>query len=117
MIDTKHTPGPWRAAFDDDWKPLASESGEELCCLPHMAFDAVNVFAPKSAAGPHQCSWEEFQANALLIAAAPEMLQTLMEFVSMFPCVPGSIGDEVRQRARAAIAKACNVPVEELGQR
>ncbi len=97
MIDTEHTPGPW-VQFADQGKTVAiMPAGREgdICTFKQPPSDA----------------------DVRLMNAAPEMLQALMKFVSMFPCVPGSIGDEVRQDARAAIAKACGVALEELGPR
>lgn len=44
--------------------------------------------------------------NARAMGAAPEMLEALLEFISMFSPPPGSIGDEVVQKAKAAITKA-----------
>lgn len=94
MIDTTHTPGPWR-------------EGSTIAGYTAVEADGESI------------AWADFENrdDLRLILAAPDMLQALMEFVSMFPCVPGSIGDEVRQGARAAIAKACGVALEELGPR
>lgn len=96
MIDTDHTEGPWR-------------TGSTIA--GYTAIEAPDEDEP--------VAWADFRkkSDLRLVIAAPDMLQSLMEFVSMFPCVPGSIGDEIRQKARAAIAKACGVAVEELGAR
>lgn len=101
MIDTEHTPGPWKLWQNDVGAFVISQGDAAILCQR-------NDWDHRAA---------ESSANARLISAAPDMLEALMEFVSMFPTVPGSIGDEVRQKARAAIAKACGVPVEELGAR
>lgn len=99
MIDTKHTPGPWDAgAFPNYDKYIRIDQ-------PGIRIDNDDVDP------------DEAEANARLVTAAPDMLETLLEFVSTFSTVPGSIGDEVRQKARAAIAKACGVPIEDLGPR
>ena len=111
-----HTPGPWRAAFSPGWEPRRDESDEEICCLPHMSFDAVDIFGPKRKIGPNNCSWEEFEANARLIAAAPEMLSSLRELLDIitehdklqYP--KGSPIDRTVTRARQIIAKAEGKP-------
>ena len=76
----KHTPGPWRVASGDNRRPLPTESDQEICCLPHIAFDAVEIFPPKHGHGAHNCKWDEFIANARLIAAAPEMREVCGAF-------------------------------------
>jgi hypothetical protein len=86
MIDTENTPGPW-VQFTDQGKCVA--------------------FMPAGRAGDI-CTFEQppNAADAMLMAAAPDMLEALLEFVSMFHTVPGSIGDEVKEDAFRAIAKA-----------
>lgn len=105
MIDTKHTQGRWRV----------DEQASGFGIKADGDFRTAGLVA-RLAISPHGSRRDEGRANAHLISAAPEMLQALMEFVSSFSTVPGSIGDEVREGAKAAIAKACNVPIEELGR-
>lgn len=51
------------------------------------------------------------EEQARLIAAAPDLLESLEEFCGgLFRYPPGSIGDEVLQKAKAAIAKATGAP-------
>lgn len=86
MIDTEHTPGPW-VQFADQGRTVAiMPAGREgdICTFNQSPSDA----------------------DAMLMNAAPEMLEALLEFVSMFNTVPGSIGDEVKEDAFKAIAKA-----------
>lgn len=66
MIDTKHTPGPWK--FD---KELTSRSGEWL-----IAMDAGDKGRGIAIAETRVATGAEL-ANARLIAAAPELLEAL----------------------------------------
>lgn len=80
MSNTKHTPGPWRAAIGDNYKPTADEDRNPITTIEHDIFDAIDVFGPKM--GIHGASYEEHQANALLIAYAPKLYeqnQSLLE--------------------------------------
>lgn len=90
----KHTPGPWltKGGYDKD-----SGLG-----LTRVMFGSSIV---------SECYGINSEANARLIAAAPDMLEALREFVSTMDSLPAS--DETHSRvwgtyhtARAAIAKA-----------
>ena len=94
--ETKHTPGPWKAV------------GLTVCQVPpggrEIIFGAHNTRSGDK---------DERQANARLIAAAPELLEALREFVSLMPSAEGLGGHApigafqiVADLARAAIAKA-----------
>lgn len=74
MSEVKHSPGPWRAAIGDDYAPRANESELEIACLSHDAFDAIDVFGPEL---DRELTGEELDANAHLIAAAPDLLEAL----------------------------------------
>ena len=98
-IEMTHTPGPWeihrrkKFSFDIDapngdtqtgavsWEALATVSGDE---------DAP---ATNQAKG---------EANARLIAAAPDMLEALLEIYS----IPEGFSNDMREVADRAIAKA-----------
>jgi len=58
-MDTKHTPGPWRAERMDIW-PGVKTPGSALVAQVHFREDQ-----------------EEGEANARLIAAAPELLAAI----------------------------------------
>ena len=62
-METTHTPGPWGLRH----------SGKTVVSLPHTSPEAREVIA---------CSIEN-TANARLIAAAPELLQALEQFLEM----------------------------------
>ena len=96
MSETKHTPGPWR--FYTDPQPngcpiVGNGRGLMLAMLAH----SVNY--------PDQR--DEANANARLIASAPELLEALRAVDVLF----GHLATDSTQRiwldnARAAIAKA-----------
>ena len=81
MTDTKHTPGPWH---EGSYRSIESQSGTICEVYSHMGI-------------------AEADANQKLIAAAPELLAAL-EWIVNQPT--GSMYAEVREAARAAIAKA-----------
>jgi hypothetical protein len=100
-MTTKHTPGPWHIAFGgmdgDDFAVIGSKHSERAVCN----------LEPR----------DYTQANARLIAAAPELLQALDEIVAEWDAgnigrittIPGTPGWEESvgvKWARAAIAKA-----------
>lgn len=102
MSETEYTPGPWRSgtvygAIVADYKTSSyEESGH----------GDVNYYG-----GHLVCESVEFEANARLIAAAPEMLEALKEIVS--DSGQGNSHDSLLQEivdihsiARDAIAKA-----------
>lgn len=61
----KHTPGPWSNAVPGFIRAIVNESGEQ---------NIVMLLAPYSMDND-----EEYRANARLIAAAPELLDELLE--------------------------------------
>ena len=74
MSETKHTPGPWRLekqVAGRDWTsigaPVATVGGEALCESVEFIVGTVSDF------GPH--GEQETEANARLIAAAPDLLE------------------------------------------
>ena len=83
-MSTQHTPGPW-------W-----HSGLEVGTVPMMMVKVAKVSGAN-----HQ----EAQANAVLIAAAPDLLAALREFVKSFEGCYAD-GEPAMIKARAAIAKA-----------
>jgi len=91
----EHTPGPWEAEFGESVHVLDHERGR-ICTVNWLR-------------GPHgsfgRRTDAEGEANARLIAAAPEMLRALIECLSelegaRFYSLPA------QRMARAAIAKA-----------
>lgn len=88
----QHTPGPWKV----------SRTGEELQI---SAISTPGYFAVirGACAGAH----EQGEANARLIAAAPELLEALEELVGWLAEARLEMGGHIGlDDARAAIAKA-----------
>ena len=86
----KHTPGPW-------------SSTPSVRSFEAQVWDAAGAallfFADGRATGP------EADANAALIAAAPDLLAALKDMLANYH-VLGFNADKRREEARAAIAKA-----------
>ena len=103
---SKHTPGPWQLQAD----PMHFDSltavigGKRMNAKPH-AWPAY----PLTVQVGGMCGLQEMQANARLIAAAPDLLEALEELADLVDCIRS--GDYTpdsftTQPARAAIAKA-----------
>jgi hypothetical protein len=101
---TQHTPAPWRVAFGNRLEIHGPK--DEIGWPKSIVYNAG------------LCTDEEAQANARLIAAAPELLQALDDLESL---VSGWLSDANSSSrgipaiitARAAIAKARGVAVVE----
>lgn len=71
----KHTPGPW--AYDDAWGLIKADDGSEIA-----AVHAARAFrAPRG----QDAFKDEPKANARLIAAAPELLDCLIQLTRGTP--------------------------------
>ena len=95
-MTAKHTPGPWRVV-------VGPKYNSHITATNGFAGPGgiINVTLPRSIAFP---SSAEGQANARLIAAAPEMLAALRAFVET---CDGWAGFESRvERGKSAIAAA-----------
>lgn len=92
-MSTKHTPGPWRVAEAMDGTMTEVMAGE--------IYIAPAVWQA-SAVWDRQQS--EREANARLIAAAPEMLSLLQELIDIEGPQPGT--SAWAEKVRATIAKA-----------
>ena len=89
MSETKHTPGPWKTSYTN-LSVVIAENGAVVARASKLN-GLVNL-----------------QANARLIAAAPELLEALRPFAETdltTELVSDTFGFDVL-RARAAIAKA-----------
>lgn len=80
--ETKSTPGPWRAAIGDNYRPLSEEDKRPIAVVEHDMFDAIDIFGPNK--GIHGASYEELNANAKLIASAPALLEALKEIMTVY---------------------------------
>ena len=96
MSKTKHTPGPWRVQV----------TGHSFVVEAHTHTEVISVDE-----NGNPCRWSEYnEANARLIAAAPEMLAALetayMALIGYLPAHRNDVTDAAISAARAAIAKA-----------
>jgi hypothetical protein len=89
MTERKHTPGPWVVMEDETGEiAIVQDAGYEGGLIVTYAFPVGNAT----------------EANACLIAAAPELLAALRNMLA--DTHAWQIGRDTRDRARAAIAKA-----------
>jgi hypothetical protein len=96
---TQHTPGPWR---------VESAGSESLISSGHwagLATVVTHMREPDAAGRDRFIPTDEGEANARLIAAAPELLAAL-EAIAAIPCCHDSMPECPRELAKAAIAKA-----------
>lgn len=91
MSEREHTPGPW----------FINRESEDVI-EGKLSIESVNAETQPSyfIAQVDECKSQE--ANARLIAAAPELL----EFAEEWLCMQGSDENYMTAKARAAIAKA-----------
>ena len=85
MSELKHTPGKWVSR-------AGTTTGSEVVGKKPRGGDYVIA----------RCGGKDREANARLIAAAPELL----EFAEEWLCMQGSDENYMTAKARAAIAKA-----------
>lgn len=98
-----HTPGPW--AIHHDGKPLFGywHIRQDPKDWDGHGYQAICTL-PASKKGTHY--GDMFQANAVLIAAAPDLLAALQQVESEMRAGLGSSYGETREQVRRAIAKA-----------
>lgn len=100
----KHTPGPWKCVYGN-----AAREFNEISIRPVQSPIKGLVLPIASVSHPE---YEFGQANARLIAAAPELLDLLDRVVKAFDsydnCDEIEFTSDLRNEARAAIAKATN---------
>jgi len=90
-MNTKHTPGPWAVVSSWDDYMVEGPNKEEI------------IFQD----GPYQTPSIK-EANARLIAAAPDLFEALKHMVEVCPAIDPN-GEEAHIKACAAIAKATGV--------
>ncbi len=96
-MKTKHTPGPWVCLPKEADKDYIRVRGT---CLGGR-YKVANVPTP-TYEGVHEREVQETRCNALIISAAPELLEALRDMVSDH----ASPSPRTLAFARAAIAKA-----------
>jgi hypothetical protein len=98
-----HTPGPWKTEVPRS--PITKLSADDRMILA-LAFDGSQKAIVDRVRGGTP---EQANANALLIAASPDLLASLREFVALYAEARDALGPSVKAklaRAEAAIAKA-----------
>lgn len=100
MTNVKHTPGPWRV--------VESIDGYFAGRKTTVKAGNLRVLSPWQHR-PHP-EFDEFEANARLIAAAPELLDALQSLLARVSSdiIANQCWHEEQRAARAAIAKATN---------
>lgn len=93
--ESKHTPGPWTLIPDDVFTPDSS-------LLKHQRIVGANLISPGIVFG----GLDECKGNALLIAAAPDLLAACQKFVDSFKSLQREKCDIAHRMAIEAIAKA-----------
>lgn len=86
MMNTQHTSGTWHAK---DGQIYPTETGKTLALIPYFDKDS-----------------EEMEANARLIAAAPELLGALVMAYSFMVTDPKHQGRVILETLKTAIDKA-----------
>jgi hypothetical protein len=102
---TTHTPGPWEVKQGADERDfiVADQTGNTVCEPNAELFNEWPELDPNV----HHISVAEAQANARLIAAAPDLLESLKEALSIIGNrLPVGSFTEAKAKALAAIAKA-----------
>lgn len=103
MKTVKHTPGPWVVKPEKEDDTYLRIRGQ---ALGHR-FKIAKVLCPANEDFEQLISeWRETQANARLIAAAPDLLEALQLCLARLEPAMTELEFEAVDAARAAIAKA-----------
>lgn len=99
-MSDKHTPRPWKITEDDyGHEHWLGGDGEGQICVNGWVNGGCKKYPSK---------WRKLQADARLIAAAPDLLEALKAIVGIdaHSILTEAEADAIHQQARAAIAKA-----------
>lgn len=98
MLNLKHSPGPWEATKGHIGSKIA-----DFVRTDKKFYDGMHIHNGEKVFG---ISTPESEANARLIAAAPEMLETLIKLYK---------GDDMfKGTLQNLIEKATGLPIEEI---
>jgi len=104
----KHTPGPWSLEINSRGVVVGGGSEQYTAIFSESGFGLVAKVLyqkPEILGDSKKLAWETFEANARLIAAAPDLLEALQNiFVECGAVGSPSIG--AMESAQRAIAKA-----------
>ena len=120
MTETKHTPGPWEARKVTGWgsdlvisspnwpKPVATLVHHPDCYYSHVIKDGWVTFKETPEGEARKSEVEQvFNANARLIAAAPELLEAVKDAIFSLEIEFGKSGARTNfPKLYAAVDKA-----------
>lgn len=107
MAETKHTPGPW-VLWSEEGQTKSGAYRNSVCKSDGLEDPNHVCLADVTHPDEETSHW-----NALLIAAAPELLEALKELLAHASFV--GIASHYEQMARAAIAKAEDAALTQPG--
>jgi hypothetical protein len=101
MTNRKHTPGPWYVGTE------FNDQGRHIYAAQKVRHEDGDEWHPLIACTDDDERLVDWQANAVLIAAAPDLLEVLQRLVRVIEIEDAHLANfgEV-EAARAAIAKA-----------
>lgn len=108
----KHTPGPW-----------VYQGGDDASCEVNIGESTASIPRHDKNTGEYVFSRQKMEANARLIAAAPEMLDALINIMktaficaTVSPCEKGETGKHCEdvQKIIDAIESATGLKIEEV---
>ena len=99
MAKTTHTPGPWRITGPNIRADTELGTGALIATVEHH-------WHTRQPYAKFETSGTELDANARLIASAPDLLQALREMMREFEPSTGGAAVDAIVLARAAIEKA-----------
>lgn len=113
MSDHKHAPGPWKSRWTTQRRAGQIEAVSR-CLIHHTPGHVGGIFLVAEINGPFSGEIEQAEANARLIAAAPELLEALQRIVREHHVIDVNrwgenditIPSDALDATRAAIAKA-----------
>jgi hypothetical protein len=101
MTTSSHTPGPWKAKPDlSIWQSPAVATGKEL-----MVAKVVRDFEIEGN------SESQVQANARLLAAAPELLELVDDLYQLFA---DTVGDEEPKEEEIEVQERLNAVLDRI---
>lgn len=105
----KHTPGPWNVYESDDGHEIRMGRANDSISYPsHCIVTYDHMIYPVDGE-----QYEEAEANARLIAAAPELLEALEGMVEAFYLTTSPPQEDTFYKAVQAISKAKGVNEDE----